>query len=121
VTSKPTDPLPEYLRPLAGQELRGGYRIQEGPDGLPDELGRGKWAYVFNATGPLGDRKAVKVLQRDRALARGATDRFREEIDKLILVRHPNVVSIETYESVTLGDLELPYYIMEICRWQLRE
>ncbi len=112
--------LPPYIMRMAGAELAGRYRIlvADGKRG-PRVVGEGSWGYVLEAEGPLGegDRKAVKVLKRDFVLSDPdrASQRFQEEIAKLKLVKHPNIVSIESvglWQDPDSG-IEIPYYAME--------
>src|SRR4030042_755692 len=111
-------PLPEYIKRLAGRKLPGEYSISGSADMASSMVcGEGASAYVLNAIGPMGTRKAIKILKKEHVADETARGRFREEIDKLRKVSHPNIISVENLGELRAtddgGHYVLPYYLME--------
>lgn len=106
---------PRYISDLAGKDLPGDHRytITAETNDEPVVLGSGSWAFVLQAEGPLGDKKAVKILKQDRAEHAGSVERFLREADRMKEVQHPNIVSVESVGRFGEADDALPYYVME--------
>ena len=82
-----------------------------GPYVLRDLLGRGSYGEVWRATHQPSQRHvALKVLHRETGSDPKALRRFREEIDALTGIDHPNVVRV-----LDFGNSEgMPWFAMEV-------
>lgn len=72
-------------------------------------LGQGGMGAVYEATGPGGERVAVKTLPVHLAEDDGVRRRFRSEIDLLMRLRHPGIARM-----IGFGEEDgLPFFAME--------
>ncbi len=72
-------------------------------------LGQGGMGAVYEATGPAGERVAVKTLPVHLAEDDGVRRRFRSEIDLLMRLRHPGIARM-----IGFGEEDgLPFFAME--------
>ena len=111
--------FPEYIKNLAGTQLRGNYTIRTDDYGLPIRAGKGEGAsaYILQVSDRQGTLYAVKILKLERMGSSSVLQRFLDEFQKQKRAKHPNIVSIfdshEVATSDNKGQYKLPYYVME--------
>lgn len=77
-------------------------------------IGRGGMAEVFDATDSrLNRRVAVKVLRGELARDPVFVERFRREAQSAAGLNHPNIVAVYDSGEDFVGDLHIPYIVME--------
>jgi serine/threonine-protein kinase len=99
--------------PLIGRTVSDRYIVE----GVLAEGGMGKVFRVRHAR--LGNVFAMKVLRRDLAEDRDVAARLIEEARATAAIGHPNIVSVSDFGEIDarllpeLGELKLPYFVME--------
>jgi len=74
-------------------------------------IGEGGMGSVWEATGPRGERVAIKLLNRYYGVTPKELDRFVREASLAMSVRHPNVVEVRGIDACDFGI----YIVMELC------
>ena len=78
-------------------------------------IGRGGMAEVYEATDTrLNRRVAIKVLRGDLARDPLFIERFRREAQSAAGLNHPNIVSVYDSGEDLIGDVHIPYIVMEL-------
>ena len=77
-------------------------------------IGRGGMAQVHEGTDTRLNRKvAIKILRADLSRDPSFQDRFRREAQAAAGLNHPNVVSVYDTGEEFIGDIKVPYIVME--------
>lgn len=77
-------------------------------------IGRGGMAQVHEGTDTrLNRRVAIKILRSDLARDPIFQERFRREAQSAAGLNHPNVVSVYDTGEESVGDVKVPYIVME--------
>src|SRR2546423_4181210 len=76
-------------------------------------IGEGGLAAVYEAEGPKGERRAVKILHPQFVGQRSVVERFYAEAKACHTLRHPYIAAVEAYDYAEDGS---PYMVMELLR-----
>jgi len=85
-----------------------------------EEIGEGGSGKVFGGFSSDGTAVAVKVLTTDRATT-DKRKRFKNEIDFLSKVRHPNIVGATDHGIASHKSIQGPFYVMPRFDGNMRE
>lgn len=81
---------------------------------LGDIIGTGGMSDVYAATDSvLGREVAVKMLKVDMARDANFRERFRQEAKNSARLNHPNIVAVYDTGSQVIGDVDIPFIVME--------